>query len=98
MKNPKWIVVAAVTAATLTNGCMAFKEMSGDSHRSSSTRVASDDEALPESDRMSNDDAPSRSDAASRSEAAAAHAEAVAARASMKAQKTETGFHKSLNK
>lgn len=108
MMNTKWIVVAVVTAATLTNGCMAFKEISGNSRGSSSS--GGDDAALAESDRTfvdeaaghsdvaSHPDVASPSDAAGRSEAAAARAEAVAARASMQAEKTESGFRKGLRK
>lgn len=106
----KWILVAAVTAAMLTNGCMAFKELSGGSRGSSSdaslSSIESDDAVLAESDRSSSDEPASRAaaassrmaDASSRAAAAADRAAAVAERASMSAEKTETGFHKSLHK
>lgn len=107
----KWIVVAAVTAATLTSGCMAFREISGQgggsSSRDSSDSMASDDEAFVEpDDRTSIDEAVSRSadatdrsaDATSRAAAAADRAAAVAARASMEAERTETGFQRGLRK
>lgn len=104
MMGTKWIVVAAVTAAMLTNGCMAFQELSGHSRSSrsvSSSRDYSggDDGALPESDDARTDEATRRAaDATDRAAAAADRAAAVAARASTKAEKTESGFHKSLHK
>lgn len=104
MMETKWIVVAAVTAATLTNGCMAFQEISGNGRGSSSSSNrsfpgGSDDEAFAESDRTRVDESTSRAaDATTRAAAAADRAAAVAARASMEAEKTESGFHKSLHK
>lgn len=101
----KWIVVAAVTAATMANGCMAFQEISGSSRGSSSSRD-SDSESYAESDRPSYDEPVSRSadaadrsaDATTRAAAAADRAAAVAARASRTAEQTETGFQKGLRK
>lgn len=96
----KWILVAAVTAAALTNGCMAFKEISGNSRESSSSDWSgSEDGTLAETDRTGIDEAVSRSaDATSRAAAAADRAAAVAARASTTAERTETGFQKGLRK
>lgn len=87
----KWIVLAVVTAATLTSGCMAFKEIFGHS-RTSSSSSSGDDGVLAESELTTVDDA------ASRSEAAANRAAAIADRASVEAERTESGFHKSLHK
>lgn len=89
--NTKRIVLAAVTAAMLTNGCMAFQEVFGHSRGSSGSSVGGD-EALAENDLTSIDEA------ARRSEAAASRAAAIADRASMEAEETESGFHEGLRK
>lgn len=107
--NARWIVVAAATAATLTNGCMAFREMSGQGRESSGAccgSSVSDDSAIADTRQTSDDEAAGRStvaagdaaDASDRAAAAADRAAAVAARASAEATKTETGFQKSMRK
>ncbi|MFN2374915.1 MAG: hypothetical protein ABR538_00125 [Candidatus Binatia bacterium] len=106
----KWILAAAATVATLTNGCMAFQEIAGSGGESnsysSSDNIESDDRTFAESAPTSDDEVTSQAsdatdraaDATSRAAAAADRAAAVAARASMNAETTEQGFQKSLRK
>ena len=98
MMKLNWIVLTAVVAATLTNGCMAFKEVFGSSRQTSSSSVDDvptwDNESVGRVDESAN----RIDEAADRSAAAADRADAIAARASIEADKTETRFHKSLHK